>query len=183
MERAIWAVLIFTPLILIALMGIVFLGIWLSYGNYSYYSEEERYEMEVEPIWDSMGSTLETRSGSTEFEITDYFEGQLSSEVAVMQVFVDAGATENQEFRGIASAIGDINSKSDLSPDALVVEFFNGNEESTSAVLLDFRTGAAADAFNPGYSASGRGKGDGIYILTGDQLEGYPSGQGLFQAK
>lgn len=114
----------------------------------------------------------------TEYRIAGKEGGATPNGARAGQVFVETGADSEEEFREIASEIASENPSLDL----LVVEFYEGAREDTSGVLLDFDSPAGTEFVgNPGYSHTGGTEGDGVYMLEGQELERYPSGQGLFR--
>ncbi len=114
----------------------------------------------------------------TEYRVTSREGGTTPNGAQAAQVFVETGADSEGEFREIASDLRDDGSALDL----LVVEFYDNTRSETNGVLLDFESPAGTEFVGaPGYSHTGGKEGDGVYVLEGRELEGYPSGRGLFR--
>lgn len=101
--------------------------------------------------------------------ITEEMSGVMPSGAEVRQVFIDTETTSESEHRDIAAMV------EDPTADVLVAEFYDGTMENTKSVILDFNSALGAETFSYGS--------EGVYVLKGEQLDGYPAGEGLFQQR
>lgn len=145
----------------IGMVGLVFVVLFAASAQSSG-GEEEEASGESEVDYQSLDLGEDSR-------ITEEMSGVMPSGAEVRQAFIDTKTTSEAEHRDIAAMI------EDPSYDALVAEFYDDSMENTKSVILDFNSALGAETFN--YER------EGVYVLKGEQLDGYPAGEGLFQQR
>ncbi len=113
-----------------------------------------------------------------DYSITDVEGGETPNGASASKIYVQTSATSTEELKEISSEI----SREQEYKDFLWLEFYDVSLYETTAVVVDINSSVGEDFVgNPEYTVNGGEEQDGVYVLTGDQLDGYPSGQPGFQ--
>lgn len=108
--------------------------------------------------------------GTADYRITDKEGGTAPNGAKISHLFVQTETTAVEDFREIASEISDDEAYNDF----LWLEFHDESIDNVTAMVVDINSETGANFVgNPDFTVEGGQKDDGVYVLTGADVEGY----------
>lgn len=127
---------------------------------------------------------IETRSYSTgwfgagiDYRITGAEGGEIEGGAHTQKAYVSTEAVSEDDFKKIALDIEDEYQNYDF----LWVELYEESIYDTTGVVVVINSEAGEQFLGGGWTTDGGVEGDGVYVLTGSELDDYPSGQEGFE--